>query len=67
MKATNALIHVYLPSGPPSFDDDGDLMLGSYYQFIDENDVPVGGLIGPYMDNIAAEEAARRAFKYKDF
>jgi hypothetical protein len=67
MKTINALIHTFSPSSPPSFDDEGDLMLGSYFQFIDENDIPMGGLIGPYFDNLAAEKAARRAFKYKDF
>jgi hypothetical protein len=67
MRPTNALIHVYTSSGPPSFDSEGDLMLGSYYQWIDENDIPIGELIGPYLDKVAAEKAAKRAFRYKDF
>ena len=66
MRTMNALIQVF-DGGLPSFDSDGDLMLGSYYQFIDENDMPIGDWIGPYLDKIDAEKAAQRAFKYKDF
>jgi hypothetical protein len=67
MPACNALIHEFDSASPPYFDDEGDLMLGSYYQFIDQDDQPVSGLIGPYTDNIAAERAAKVAFNSGDF
>lgn len=65
--ATDALIHHFHPADPPSFDADGELMLGWYYQFIDKDEEPVSDLYGPYLDNIDAEKAAKRAFKRKDF
>ena len=64
--ATAALIHEFRPSSTPTFDDDGELMLGSYYQFIDKDDQPVGKLIGPYLDNQDAEKAAETAFRLND-
>lgn len=64
---SNALIHEFDPALPPLFDDDGELLLGFYYQFIDEHDAPVNGLVGPYRDKGAAERAAKRAFASKDF
>lgn len=67
MAVCNALIHEFDPRKPDVLDDEGDPMVGSYYQFIDENEIPVGGLIGPYRDNAAAEAAAVRAFSRRDF
>lgn len=65
--AVSCLIHDYCASQPTQFDEDGDVLLGSYYQFLDEDDYPVGGLIGPYTDTFAAERAAKRAFRLKDY
>jgi len=64
--AVAVLIHIFYPSSPPVFDEEGDLLLGSYYQFIDKNDLPISGLIGPYLDNDEAEKAAEKAFSIKD-
>lgn len=67
-KAHNILIHEFDPSAdPPYLDDDGDQMIGFYYQFTDEDDEPLSDLIGPYPYNGAAEKAALRAFKSNDF
>lgn len=65
--ATDALIHHFGNDDPPSFDGDGDIMLGWYYQFIDKDEAPVSGLYGPYFDDLEASKAAKRAFKRKDF
>ena len=66
-KPTNILIHEFDLSGETIFDADGDEMLGFYYQFTDENEEPVSGLMGPYRYGPAAEKAAIRAFKARDF
>ncbi len=67
-KATNILIHEFDPSiDPTCLDDEGDPMIGFYYQFTDEDDLPVSGLIGPYSYDKAAEKAAMRAFRANDF
>lgn len=67
MAVANALIHTFTPDAPPYYDDDGDQMLGSYFQFIDENDEPVSPMIGPYGDHGQAARAAQKAFDRKDF
>lgn len=67
MKVTGAKIHEFEPSGLPYFDDDGDQMIGFYYQWLDEEDNPIGGLIGPYGYQAAVERAAERAFARRDF
>lgn len=67
MTVCNALIHEFDAAKSPVFDDDGDHMIGFYYQFIDENETPVGGLIGPYRGKPECAKAAKRAFNRKDF
>lgn len=67
MAITGAKIHEFEPSGPPYFDDDGDQMIGFYYQWLDENDDVVGGLVGPYSYQDMVERAASKAFDRKDF
>ncbi len=67
MPAHSARIHEFDSHGPPSLDDEGDERLGFYYQFIDEADDPVGGLIGPYAFKEHAERAAQAAFRRGDF
>jgi hypothetical protein len=67
MQAANALIHEFNKQGPPIMDDDGDQMLGFYYQFTDAEDHAIAGLIGPYRKRVEAEHAARRAFEAHDF
>jgi hypothetical protein len=67
MPATDALIHEFDPKQPPQYDDEGDQMLGFYFQFIDTNEQPVSGLVGPYKYRVACENAARRAFQARDF
>lgn len=63
----HALIHNFEPSNHPCFDDEGDERIGSYYQFIGEDDIPLTDLIGPYRDKRAAEKAAQRAYHRRDF
>ena len=65
-KPHNILIHEFEPVIPPIVDDDGDEMLGFYYQFTDEAEEPISALIGPYRYSTAAEKAAIRAFKRRD-
>ena len=67
MQVHSALIHEFDIKAPPRFDDDGDQMVGFYYQFIDVNEKPVYGLIGPYQRRVEAEHAAQRAFEQHDF
>jgi hypothetical protein len=63
-----ALIHSFEVSDtPPYFDDEGDQLLGSYYQFINEDDEPISDLIGPYRTHKDAEKAAQRAYTIGDF
>lgn len=66
-KPTNILIHEFDGSTKPYYDDDGDPMIGFYFQFTDEDDEPVSDLIGPYSYDGAAEKAALRAFRSRDF
>ena len=66
-KAQNILIHNFSASARPYFDEDGDQMFGYYFQFADENDVAVTGLIGPYLRPHEAEKAALRAYQRRDF
>ncbi len=65
--AVDALIHEFDGSGPPSLDDEGDERVGVYYQFIDKDECPVSGLVGPYLYREQAEAAARAAFRRGDF
>lgn len=64
---SNALIHEFDPLLPPQFDNDGDQLIGFYFQFTDEHDLPINGLIGPYRDRERAERACKRAFVTHDF
>lgn len=43
-------------------DYDGELLLGWYYQPLDQNGEPDNGLMGPYETAPEAEAACRRAF-----
>lgn len=61
------LIHEFEPSAAPYYDDEGDQMLGFYFQFTDAEDQPVSDMIGPYSYRKMVEKAALRAFKSKDF
>lgn len=64
----SVMIHEFHASGIPiHLDDEGDQMVGFYFQFTDEDDQPVSDMIGPYKHNKAAEHAALRAFNTRDF
>lgn len=67
MTVSIALVHEFNSSGPVILDEDGDAMLGWYYQFADDEDKAVTGLIGPYSKRAEAQLAAERAFSKKDF
>jgi hypothetical protein len=61
-------IHEFDPAGlPVYYDDEGDQMIGFYFQFTDADDQPISNLVGPYAIKKAAEKAALRAFHTKDF
>lgn len=65
--ALSVLIHRFEPSASPLYDDEGDEMLGSYFQLTDADGQPVSDMIGPYVQNKAAEKAALHALRTKDF
>ena len=67
MQAANALIHEFDKNKPPVLDEDGDQMLGFYYQFIDAGDRPITGLIGPYGVKQDCVDAATTAFHKHDY
>lgn len=68
MQACDALIHEFdINRKPITLDEEGDPMVGFYYQFIDINSVPVTGLIGPYKLKLDCVAACKRAFKLKDY
>ena len=60
-------IHEFTPSDAPHYDDEGEEMIGFYYQFIDTDDEPVSAMIGPYINKTEVEKAATRAFHSKDY
>lgn len=65
-----ANIHHYFPhpdTGFVSIDEDGDPILGFYYQLLDDKDEPVSHLMGPYGAAIEAEEAAEKALLTGDY
>lgn len=62
----SVLIHEFDAHKPPILDDDGDPMIGFYYQFINAEDKPLSGLIGPYKRKGEAATAAQRAFDTND-
>lgn len=67
MEPQGILIHEFLPNEPERHDVDGELLLGFYYQFIDDNERPLFGLIGPYRHRFEVEGAAQRAFDRQDY
>lgn len=67
MPQPTILIHEFVVSGDPRFDDEGDQMLGFYFQFADQDDQPITHLIGPYQRKGTAEKAAVKAFHARDF
>lgn len=63
----NILIHEFSPTGLAHFDDEGDQMLGFYFQITDKDDEPISEMIGPYVHKWLVEPAARKAFDNRDF
>jgi hypothetical protein len=66
-EAQHILIHHFENFGHPFLDDEGDRMLGFYYQFIDKNNIPISNMIGPYSIGDEAEKAALKAMREGDF
>lgn len=66
MPVQSATIHEFFAS-PPRFDEEGEILLGFYYQFMDHNDQPLYGLMGPYRHKFEAEGAAQLAFDRREF
>ena len=66
-EAQHVLIHQFENFGLPYFDDEGDQMLGFYYQLLDKNNIPISKLIGPYLIGPEAEKAALKAIRENDF
>lgn len=56
----NAEIHEFDGS---TVDEDGEIMIGWYYRFLDTHDVPISLLMGPYASAGEAEAACQREYK----
>lgn len=67
MPASFALIHEFKSTGTIIMDDEGDQMLGFYYQFAVGEEQALTGLIGPYSKRTDVERAAQAAFERGDF
>ena len=66
----NAHIHHYFPhpeTGHVDYDDDGDPIIGFYYQIVDLDGEPLSEMMGPYSNAEEAEEACHREWKSGDF
>ncbi len=55
----NAEIHQFDGS---TVDEDGEIMLGFYYRFLDTHDIPISLLMGPYASASEAEAACHREY-----
>lgn len=67
MASSFALIHEFTSAGTIIVDDEGDQMLGFYYQFAVGEQQALTGLIGPYSKRTDVERAAQAAFDRGDF
>lgn len=65
----NFLVHEFTLNGTPvHFDEEGDPMIGFYYQFTWLGELELfGALIGPYQHSTEVEFAAWQAFDNKDY
>ena len=67
---TYARIHHFFPhptTGEVHHDEDGDPILGFYYEFVDEDESSLGRMMGPYSTTEEVEKAAHRAWRNKDY
>ena len=67
---TYARIHNFFPhptTGEVHLDEDGDPMLGFYFDLIDDEDNPLCGMMGPYSTTEEVDKAAHRAWRTKDY
>ena len=68
--AVHASIHHYFPhpeTGHIDYDEEGDPIMGWYFQVIDNNGLPLTHLIGPYGSSDEAEEACEKAWATGDW
>ena len=66
----HAHIHEFFPHPVTGFidhDEEGDPMLGFYFQLVDGDGLPVMGLMGPYKTAEDAEEACHREWMAGDY
>ena len=54
-------------TGAVDYDEDGDPILGWYWQIFDSAEKPVSIKMGPYSTPEAAEEACHEAWQTKDY
>jgi len=67
---TYARIHHFFPhptTGEVYYDEEGDPLLGFYYDFVDDEENQIGSMMGPYSSNEQVEAAAQRAWRNKDY
>ena len=65
-----ANIHEFYPhptTGHVEYDEDGDPVLGFYFEILDNNGYPISQILGPYIDAEEAEQACHRAWTIGDF
>ena len=49
-----------------TFDADGEVLFGFYYEFLNEFNLPTGTMMGPYGTALEAEQACQRALDTND-
>ena len=54
-------------TGEPNYDEEGEPMIGHYYQIIDENENPISQLMGPYSSDDEAANACVKAWDNKSY
>jgi len=61
-------IHEFGPDSKGQYhtDEEGEALLGFYFQITDAKGVP-GGMIGPYTSNTDCEEACQKAWDQGDY
>ena len=49
----------YFPASGNFTDEDGEPLIGYYYRFADDFDIPTSVMMGPYNTGLEAEEACQ--------
>lgn len=66
MRDAHGEIHEFRASGN-FFDDDGEAMIGFYFRIVDQFEIPLSKLTGPYSSAEEAEAACNNAYQKEDY